>query len=187
VHHQRGNSVCENTLLVRRDELERSLLKGLADNVLRIEVIDYAVAGMQEALKKGHERLNADLARMRGRKLQLEAELTRLANAIAEGQQPQTLMEAIAEREAEVREITNELFEPGPDSLQATLEALREFAITRLAKIRELISHPECIDLARAVLAEHFGTFMPEPAIHEGEPVYLAHGKVDFFGGEAMA
>ncbi len=62
-----------------------------------------------------------------------------------------------------------------------------KFAITRLAKIRDLISQPESIDLARAVLAEHFGSFMLEPTIHEGEPVYLAHGKVDFFGDEMMA
>jgi predicted RNase H-like nuclease (RuvC/YqgF family) len=142
---------------------------------------------MQEALKEGHEKLNAELTTMRARKLQLEAELARLANAIAEGQQSQTLMKAIAEREAEVREITNKLIEPGPDSLQATLGVLREFAITRLAEIRDLISQPESIDLARAVLAEHFGTFMLEPTIQKGEPVYLAHGKVDFFGDEAMA
>ena len=67
---------------------------------------------------------------MRERKLQLEAVLMRLANAIAEGQQSQTLVKAITEREAEVREITNKLLEPGPDSLQGTLEVLREFAIT---------------------------------------------------------
>jgi predicted KAP-like P-loop ATPase len=66
-------------------------------------------------------------------------------NTIAEGQQSQTLMKAIAEREAEVREITNKLIEPGPDSLQATLEVLREFAMTRLANIRDLISHPEIL------------------------------------------
>jgi hypothetical protein len=53
--------------------------------------------------------------------------------------------------------------------------------------VRDLISHPESIDLARAVLAEHFGTLKLEPTIHEREPVYLAHGKVDFFGEEAMA
>jgi hypothetical protein len=37
------------------------------------------------------------------------------------------------------------------------------------------------------MLAEHFGTFTLEPTIQGGEPVYLAHGKVDFFGDEAMA
>ena len=53
VPHQGGSSVCENALLVRSDELKESLLKGLADNVLRIEVIYYAVARMQGSLKKG--------------------------------------------------------------------------------------------------------------------------------------
>jgi hypothetical protein len=57
----------------------------------------------------------------------------------------------------------------------------------RGAKIRELISHPESIDLAREVLAERFGNFTLEPAIQDGEPVYLAHGKVDLFGEELMA
>ncbi len=186
VHHQRGDSVCENAALVRRDELEQSLLKGLADSVLRIEVIDYAVARMEEALRKGHEKLNAELERMRRRKLQLEAELARLVNAIAEGQPSQSFMTAISERERELQAITNQLLEPGPESLRATLDELRTFAISRLTKIRELISHPESIDLARAVLAEHFGTFTLEPTIQDGEPVYLAHGKVDFFGDEAM-
>jgi hypothetical protein len=32
-----------------------------------------------------------------------------------------------------------------------------------------------------------FGTFTLEPTMQDGEPVYLAHGKVDFFGDEAMA
>jgi site-specific DNA recombinase len=187
VHHQRGDSVCENAALVRRDELEQSLLKGLADSVLRIEVIDYAVARMEEALRKGHEKLNAELISMRQRKLQLEAELARLVNAIAEGQPSQSFMTAIGEREKELQAITNKLLDPGPGSLSATLDELRTFAVSRLTKIRELISHPESIDLARAVLAEHFGTFTLEPTIQNGEPVYLAHGKVDFFGEEAMA
>jgi site-specific DNA recombinase len=187
VHHQRGDSVCENAALVRRDELEQSLLKGLADSVLRIEVIDYAVARMEEVLRKGHEKLNAELISMRQRKLQLEAELARLVNAIAEGQPSQSFMTAIGEREKELQAITNKLLDPGPGSLSATLDELRTFAVSRLTKIRELISHPESIDLARAVLAEHFGTFTLEPTIQNGEPVYLAHGKVDFFGEEAMA
>jgi hypothetical protein len=132
--------------------------------------------------RKATEKLDAELERMRLRKLQLEAELSRLVNAIAEGQPSQSLMTAIGERERELQAITNKLLEPGPRSLRATLDELRSFAVSRLTKIRELISHPESIDLARAVLAEHFGTFTLEPTIQDGEPVYLAHGKVDFFG-----
>ena len=167
--------------------MEQGLLKGLADSVLRVEVIDYAVERMEQALRKGHEKLNAELERMRQRKHQLETELARLVNAIAEGQPSQSFMTAIAERERELQTITNKLLEPGPGSLRATLDELRNFAISRLTKIRELISHPESVDLARSVLAEHFGTFTLEPTIQDGEPMYLAHGKVDFFGEEAMA
>jgi site-specific DNA recombinase len=167
VHHQRGDSVCENATLVRRDQLEQSLLKGLADSVLRVEVIDYAVARMGEALRQGHEKLNAELERMRQRKHQVEGEIKRLVNAIAEGQPSQSLMTAIGERESELRAITNRLVEPGLGSLQATLDELRNFAISRLAKIRELISHPDSIEMARAVLAEHFGTFTLEPTIQD--------------------
>jgi hypothetical protein len=107
-------------------------------------------------------------------------------NAIAEGQPSQSFMAVIAERERELQTITNKLLEPGPGSLRATLDELRNFAISRLAKIRELISRPESVDFARAVLAERFGTFTLEPTIQDGEPVYLADGKVDFFGEEAM-
>src|SRR2546427_1967231 len=35
--------VCSSSLLVRRDELEESLLQGLSESVLKTEVVDYAV------------------------------------------------------------------------------------------------------------------------------------------------
>jgi hypothetical protein len=123
---------------------------------------------------------------MRQRKVQLEAELARLVNAIAEGQPSHSFMSEIGELEKELQTFTNKLLGPGPGLLLATLDELRTFAVSRLTKIRELISHPETIDLARAVLAEHFGAFTLEPTIQDGEPVYLAHGKVDFFGDDAI-
>ena len=53
--------------------------------------------------------------------------------------------------------------------------------------IHNLIAHPESVDQARAALAEHFGAFTLEPVTQAGKTTYLAHGKVDFFGDEAMA
>jgi hypothetical protein len=93
-----------------------------------------------------------------------------IQNAIAEGQPSQSFMTAIGERERELQAITNKLLQPVPGSLSTTLDELRTFAVSRLNKIRELISHPESIDLAPAVLAEHFGTFTLEPTIQDGEP-----------------
>jgi len=76
LHHQRGVTVCSNSLLVRRDELEESLLKGLSESVLKTEVVDYAVAKMEEALSEQYARLDAELARVRQRKQELDLELT---------------------------------------------------------------------------------------------------------------
>ncbi len=133
---------------------------------------------MEQALRQGNEKLNADLERERHSKQQLETQLARLVHAIAEGRPCQCFMEESGDRERELKAITSELLEPGRDSLRATPDELRDFAISQLAKIRGLISHPESVDLARAVLAER-GAHL-EPTIQSGEPVYLAQGKVDF-------
>ena len=118
---------------------------------------------------------------------QIEAEIARLVQAIAEGQPSQSLMTAIGERERELRTITDRLLEPKPDSLRSILDELRTFAVSRLTSIRELIAHPDSVDQARAALAKHFGKFTLEPVMRDGKTTYLAHGKVDFFGDEAMA
>src|SRR3989442_1858321 len=110
-----------------------------------------------------------------------------LIQAIADGQGSQSLTAAIGERERELRSITDRLLEPRPGSLRSTLDELRTFAVARLTDIRKLIAHPESVDQARAVLAEHFGAFTLEPVTQAGKTTYLAHGKVDFFGDEAMA
>jgi len=187
LHHQRGDSICRNNVLVRRDELEDSLLSGLSESVLRTEVIDYAVARMEQALREGFARLDAELEQLRHRKLQVEAEIARLVQAIAEGQPSQSLMAAIGERERELRTITDRLLEPKPGSLRSALDELRIFAVSRLTSIRELIAHPNSVDQARAALAKHSGKFTLEPVTRDGKTSYLAHGEIDFFGDEAMA
>jgi hypothetical protein len=123
------------------------------DSVLRIEVIDYAVARMEEALRKGYEKLNAELERMRQRKLQLEAELARLVNAIAEGQPSQSFMTAIGERERELQAITSKLIEPGPRSFAGNARrianlcspALNQDTRVNLASPKALILREQCL------------------------------------------
>jgi len=75
--------MCRNRLLVRRDELEESLLRGLAESVLRTEVVDYAVARMEEALRKRFEELDAELEHLRQRKQQIEGEIARFRRLLA--------------------------------------------------------------------------------------------------------
>src|ERR1700745_3692642 len=97
------------------------LLRGLSESVLRTEVIDYAVSRVEEALRKRCEELDAELEQVRQRKQQIEAEIARLIQAIADGQGSQSIMAAIGERERELRTITDKLLEPRPGSLSSTL------------------------------------------------------------------
>jgi len=114
LNHQRGNAVCTNSLLVRRDELEESLLRGLAESVLRTEAIDYVVARLEDALSEEFQNVDAELQRLRQRKQQVESEITRPVQAIADGQVSKSLMAAITEREGDLKSITDRLLEPGP-------------------------------------------------------------------------
>ena len=187
LNHQRGNSICTNALLVRRDELEESLLRGLAESVLRIEAIDYVVAKLEDALQEQFQNLDAELRGLRQRKQQVEGEISRLVQALADGQASKSLMAAIIDREGELKSITDRLLEPGPGSLTETLGNLRAVAMEHLAKLRRLVSHPENVAQTRAALAEHFGTFKMEPVSENGKMTYRYHGKIDFFGDRAVA
>jgi hypothetical protein len=124
---------------------------------------------------------------LRQRKRDLDLELKRLTDSIAQGKRSQSIMNAIGEREEELRSITDKLLEPAPGSIRAKLEELREFAVTRLTKIRELLAHPENVQKAHEALAESVGQLTLEPVEENGKRAYLAHGKVDFFGEEEMA
>jgi hypothetical protein len=63
-------------------------------------------------------------------------------------------MAAIVDREEKIREITDRLIGPGPESFQGKLDDLRAFALRRLSNIRELLGKTAAIPEARAFLAD---------------------------------
>jgi chromosome segregation ATPase len=145
------------------------------------------VAKLEEALSEQHQNLDAELRRLKQRKQQIEAEVGRLVQAIADGQSSKSLTAAIAEREVEQKAIMDRLLEPGPGSLTEMLANLRAVAMEHLANLRKLVSHPANVEQTRAALAEHFGTFKMEPVRENGKLSYRYHGKIDFFGDRAVA
>ena len=155
--------------------------------MLREEIIDYAIAGLKEELQKRFDTLNSELEQTRQRKRRVEEELERLVSAIADGQSPKALVSAIGDREKELRYITDQLLEPGPESLSSRLDDLRAFAVSRLNNLRSLISQPGSVDQARAALAEYFGSFTLDPTEQAGESAYNVRGEIDFFGGDSLA
>jgi len=86
-----------------------------------------------------------------------------------------------------LRIITDKLLEPAPGSLRAKLEELREFAVSRLSRIREQLARPEIVQEAHESLAEHVGQLTLEATNEDRKRTYLAHGKVDFFDEGELA
>ncbi len=107
-------------------------------------------------------------------------------DTIAVGNSSATFMAAINEREARSREITNQLIEPGPESLQEKLEELQTFAVMRLTRLRELLTNPAAIHEARALLADQIGKFKLERVNENGRISFKANGNIDFFGEEVL-
>jgi hypothetical protein len=94
----------------------------------------------------------------------------------------EAVMAAINEREERLREITNQVIEPGLESLQEKLEELRTFAVLRLTLSRELLTNPE----ARALLADQIGKFKLERVNQNGRTSFKANGNIDFFWEEVL-
>jgi hypothetical protein len=163
------------------------LLTGLQDRVLREEFIDYVICGLQEELRQRHEALESWRKALQDEKQRIEGELKRLVGMIASGSgDSPTIMAAITEREARLREIMNQVIEPGTGSLQEKLEELRTFAVSRLGRLRELLANPAAIHEAKALLAEQIGNFTLERVEENGKVSFKANGNIDFFGEEAL-
>ena len=186
LHAQRGESVCKNGLRIQRQQIEARLLAGLQDKVLREEFIDYVICGLQEELRQRHESFESGLKALRDEKQRIETELKRLVEMIAVGNGSTSVMAGISEREARLREIMNQVIEPGPGSLQEKLEELRTFAVSRLTRLRELLANPAAIHEARALLAEQVGKFTLQRVSEDGKVSFKADGQIDFFGEEAL-
>ena len=184
LHAQRGESVCKNDLRIQRQQLEDRLLAGLQDRVLREEFIDYVIAGLQEEIRQRHNAFGSWLKSLREEKQRIEVELKCLVETIAIGSGSQSIMAAITEREARLREITNQAVEPG--SVQEKLDELRSFAVSRLDRLRDVLADPKAIHEARALLAEQVGKFTLERVSEYGKVSYKANGEIDFFGEDSF-
>jgi hypothetical protein len=126
------------------------------------------------------------LKALRDEKHRIESELKRLVDMIASGNASATVMAAITEREARLREITNQVIEPGSGSVQERLDELKAFAVSRLTRLRQMLANPAAIHEARALLAEQVGKFTLERVSEGGKISFKANGQIDFLGEQAL-
>ncbi len=171
---------CSNNVRERCDWLEKRLLGELQNAVLQPAAINYVIQEFGRQLKASLANLSGELTRMRDRKDKLESELRRLAAGVAEGGHSSFLLEAIAERERELREITARLLSEETGSVEAQVAEIRHFVTERLQNLPELLAGD--VPQARAELAKHVDEIRMVPRQAGGEWYYLAIGQWNLLG-----
>jgi site-specific DNA recombinase len=181
----RGESVCSNSLRIRRDVLERELLAGLQSKVWREEFINYTLERFEQELQKALKNLDGELAQMRRRKTEIEFEVRNLTEAIAKsGYQSHSVMRQIADREQELSEITNRLLDSEAGSVHARVEEIRKFALSQLADLRQLVSDDVADTLAlKTELSKHVQAITVE---RDGNWNVIAKGSWSLIGRGAI-
>jgi site-specific DNA recombinase len=177
-----NRGTCPNTLRERNDQVESHLLAGLQESVLQPEAVQYALIKFQLELDCQLKAMSGQVDSVRLRKCEVEAELTRLAEAVAQQGPLPALMRAISSREAKIKELDGKLVGTGPGSVKATIDEIRDFVLSRLNDIRRVL-HAN-IEQARMELFNHVDRIVMRPVQREDKRFYVAEGEWDLLGND---
>jgi site-specific DNA recombinase len=175
-------STCSNDLKVRQDSLEKQLLNDLQQALLQPEAIGFALQEFERQLESARASTGQDRERKTGRKKELEEQLQRLTMAVAQSGHSASLLQAIAEREQELAEITESLCQEGANG-RSSVEEMRQFAATRLSSLPGLLSSD--IARARSELARHIDFMKMTPTEEDGNRRYVCEGDWNLIGSLA--
>jgi site-specific DNA recombinase len=175
---------CENDLYIRRDDLEDLLLGKLQSEILRPEVVNYAVMEFQKQLEGALGSLSDDLAEMRQRKTRLEAEMRRLVAAVAESGHSKSLLDEIARKESELQGITDRLLSASPESIESRIDEIRKFVLDGLESLRDQLRKDPA--LARTELMKHTSEIRMTPHRDAKHRFYVAEGNWDLLGSDPI-
>ena len=177
-HFNRG--ACSNAVTVRRDWIEERLLDELQNQVLKREAIEYVLDEFGTHVRGAFANLSNQMAQMRERKQKLEGELRRLAATAAETGPSAFLVEAIHEREQQLRDITDQLLAGSADSVDTNLSDIRSFILQKMGDIRTLLAGDPAP--ARKELQKHVSEIRMIPQAGDGKPHYVAEGRWNLLG-----
>jgi site-specific DNA recombinase len=175
-----NRGTCENSVYIRREVLEERLLGRIQSELLRPEVIDYAISEFGRQLRAALANVEDDLALMRKRSEQLEREIARFNAAIAQGGPLESLVQQIATRENELKGITNKLLTATSNSIEGRVETIRKFVESRISDIRTLLQQDTA--LAKAELQSHLSEIRMTPTQKGEHWSYVAEGTWNLLG-----
>lgn len=134
MHAQRGDSVCTNSLLVRRLDLESQLLAGLQERVLHPVVIDYTLNRFEEELCKAVAARQQGDADLRRQAAELEGGITNQLRGLSDGYSPAITTE-IAKLERQLAAVHERLRASDPHTVKVQVCDTRRFIEHRLRSL----------------------------------------------------
>jgi len=169
-----SRGTCANNLRERNEHVEAQLLAGLQQSVLQPEAVEYALLKFEIDLENELSAATGSIDSQRKRKLQIDAELSHLVEALAVQGASMALMSAISSREAELKAIEQVLWGSGPGSVKAAISEIREFATEQITRIRGVL-HSE-VKAARFELSKHVDQIVMRPVARGDQKHYVAEG-----------
>ena len=141
----------------------------------------YALAKFECELEAGLTSVSGEIDSRRRRVETIDAELGRLAEAVAMHGATTALMNAIAERESERRAIDQILWGAAKGSVQSAIADVREFALNQLKQIRHSLQAQA--EAARFELSSHVKSgIVMRPTVRGDARFYTAEGDWELVG-----
>ena len=182
MHAQRGDSVCKNSLLIRRQELERQLLAGLQERVLHPDVVRYTLKRFEEELEKALAARRQGDADRRRQEIDLERKIANQLRGLSDGYS-RLITEEIARLEYQLNSLRDRLQASAPGTAKLQMRDTRRFVESRLRDLSALWNGDPRI--AREEIAKHVRKITLKPVLR----TYVATGVWDWLGvpGSAAA
>jgi site-specific DNA recombinase len=174
-HAQRGDSVCKNSLMVRRVDLERQLLAGLQERVLHPAVVDYTLRRFEEELTKALAARSQGNADLRRQAAELERGIANQLRGLSDGYSASITGE-IAKLESQLAAVRERLEASNPVTVKLQLRDTRRFVESRLRNFSALWDGEARI--AREEIAKHVNKITLKPVLR----TYVATGIWDWLG-----
>jgi site-specific DNA recombinase len=174
-HAQRGNAVCKNNLLIRRQDLERQLLAGLEERVLHPDVVAYTLKRFEEELAKALAARNQGDADLCRRVSELERGIANQLRGLSDGYSASITAE-ITKLEGQLAGVHARLKTFDPQSVKLQMRDTRRFVELQVASLSALWEGEPRI--AREEIAKHVGKIKLQPMLR----TYIATGVWDWLG-----
>src|SRR5262249_40112059 len=150
-----------------QDRLEEQLLGALENRIFRPDMIEYVLERFEAELLKRLAEIEkqsagtCNLGALRRKQDELQAQASRLAEAIALNGHSPTLLAHLASVEAQLLQVNDRIATYKPVNVTVTVKEIRSFAVSNVLELRTLLRHDA--QRARTALMKHVKALVLTP------------------------